>query len=173
MVFVKGALSFQRGQRETSCVRIPHDLPALQAAILSSALGLGNPGLVFVEADGDVGIAEREEQLLSHCALLAAVASENELLDCLLSFDWAKADLQLVPALAAHLAVMARSTQLPYPHLEDAASNYLRHLKFRPAKKQFHPLAISFVTWSETGFQVVDCLGHLAFGDVARARVPA
>jgi len=72
---VKGALSFQRGRRETSCVRVPHDLPELQKAILSSALGLSHPSLVFDgEADGDVGIAERQEQLLSHCALLAAAS---------------------------------------------------------------------------------------------------
>eukprot|EP00439_Symbiodinium_sp_Y106_P071738 s3560_g12.t5 len=132
-ILVKGALSFQRGRRETSCVRVPHDLAQLQKAILSSALGLSHPSLVF-DGDscdlGDVGIEERQEQLLSHCALLAAVASENELLDSLLSFGWAEA-ADLVPVLAAHLAVMASSTQLVLPHLEDAASNYLRHLKLR------------------------------------------
>ncbi|CAE7312941.1 SLC44A1 [Symbiodinium sp. CCMP2592] len=132
-ILVKGALSFQRGRRETSCVRVPHDLAQLQKAILSSALGLSHPSLVF-DGDscdrGDVGIEERQEQLLSHCALLAAVASENELLDSLLSYAWAEA-ADLVPVLAAHLAVMASSTQLPLPHLEDAATNYMRHLKLR------------------------------------------
>ncbi|CAE7213004.1 SLC44A1, partial [Symbiodinium necroappetens] len=124
-ILVKGALSFQRARR------VPHDLAQLQKAILSSALGLSHPSLVFDgEGEADVGIAERQEQLLSHCALLAAVASENELLDCLLSYDWAAAT-DLVPVLAAHLAVMASSTQLPLPHLEDAATNYLRHLKLR------------------------------------------
>ena len=76
-ILVKGALSFQRGRRETSCVRVPHDLAQLQKAILSSALGLSHPSLVF-DGDscdlGDVGIEERQEQLLSHCALLAAAS---------------------------------------------------------------------------------------------------
>ena len=147
VIFVKGALSFQRGRRETSCVRVPHDLAQLQRAILSSFIGLSSPGLIFAGGEcADVAIAKREEQLLCHCALLAAVASENELLDCILSFDWeqtakvpqpsrdaeAAATLKpLVPLLAAHLCVMAQSTQLTLPHLEDAAANYLRQLKLR------------------------------------------
>ena len=74
-ILVKGALSFQRGRRETSCARVPHDLAQLQKAILSSALGLSHPSLVFDgEGEADVGIAERQEQLLSHCALLAAAS---------------------------------------------------------------------------------------------------
>ncbi|CAL1157312.1 unnamed protein product [Cladocopium goreaui] len=132
--FGKGALSFQRAARETACVRVPHDLPQLQHAILGALLGLGAPRIAFhgAAATGDVDIQQRLEEHLAHCALLTAVAQENGLLDCLLSCDWAEyPGSQLIPALAQHLADTVASTSLKLPEYEDAMKEYLQHLRLR------------------------------------------
>lgn len=134
VVFGKGALSFQRAARETACVRVPHDLPQLQHAILGALLGLGAPRIAFhgAAATGDVDIQQRLEEHLAHCALLTAVAQENGLLDCLLSCDWAEyPGSQLIPALAQHLADTVASTSLKLPEYEDAMKEYLQHLRLR------------------------------------------
>ncbi|CAJ1364787.1 unnamed protein product [Effrenium voratum] len=106
VIFGKSALCFQQGCRETACVRIPHDLPKLRRAVLVALLGLHSPTIAFhADADAeDVSMARRNEELLAHCALLAAVAQENGLLDTILAFDWAE--------LALHLAADAMSGPL-------------------------------------------------------------
>eukprot|EP00434_Breviolum_minutum_P031718 symbB.v1.2.028051.t1/scaffold2932.1/size66953/1 len=178
VVFGKGALSFQRAARETACVRVPHDLPELQRAILSAVLGLGAPRIAFhgTSSDGDVDIQQRLEEHLAHCALLSAVAQENGLLDCLLSYDWASAAggaaVQLVPALAQHLADMVSSTSIKLPEYDDAVQDYLRQLHLRSAivwdilsleqhpKRSFLQNCGKLSFYVEPSSEVAEILGH-------------
>ncbi|CAK9086042.1 unnamed protein product [Durusdinium trenchii] len=132
LVFCKGALGFQRGARETACVRVPGDLPQLQRSVLLALLGLAAPRIAFsVGATGEVSIEERQQQLQAHRALLMAVEQENGLLDCLLSYDWCSA-VTLVPHLAQHLADLVSSVDsVDVPAFQDAQQDYLRHLRLR------------------------------------------
>ncbi|CAE8689000.1 unnamed protein product [Polarella glacialis] len=115
LVFAKGALCFEQGERETSCVRVPHDLPELRDAILGALLGLGSQDIVFLHdgvdahQEANMDIAERNKILMRHHAILAAVAADNGLVDCLLAYPWAGAGASRLSAFSNFLAALVTS----------------------------------------------------------------